>query len=624
MKNKDLIFLIPLLIILLQLAGCLNPQKQTQSDDLEAAASHLQTHPDSTIAITDALLFSSNAAKPSDKLLLRILDLRQQAFSRMAQIDSIVITGERIREVAGRLKDSLSMARSLLPVKGNVDFSHLQKMEPYFPGAIALFRREGKSFEEAKLTGMYGAILTGKGDFKIAQEYLLKSYAAFEQMDSIRQLYSVSINIGNVYMEIGSDEKALEYFQKGKLIAERLNFPVEQASALMNIGLLFEKKSPDSALSIYNKALDLLPASSNDILRVKVIYNIAGVELKKGNVAKAEQLYQNILAITTAKNWYEGIAMVRGALSNVYQQKGQFQKALDQELETTKLFQSFGLGTELIRSKTNLMKIYEGMGDTKSALKESKELKNLSDSIFSVEKKTAIHDIEARYQFEKKEVENAKLRSDLQLRKFILISLGFLIVMLLIALYIFRQRNLFLRERNLSYEVLMKKYKDEMFEREQAVAPSNVQVAPIVPAEEKSDMITTQWVQVARPGHVSDLSEEEMGLLGRLDQLIEDEKLFLNPKLKIEPLAAKLGVNERILSNLVNRHFGYNVSQYINRFRVEEARILLERPDAMNLKLDSIGTSAGFGSRQNFYAVFEQVTGVNPGYYRSSIHEGSK
>jgi AraC-like DNA-binding protein len=168
----------------------------------------------------------------------------------------------------------------------------------------------------------------------------------------------------------------------------------------------------------------------------------------------------------------------------------------------------------------------------------------------------------------------------------------------------------------------MKKYREQMFEREQTGSQADVLSPPNV-----TDSLGNkgQLVKVLSEGkkvddHISDLSQVEVNLLSKLEQLIKRDRLFLNPKLKIELLASKIGETERILSNLLNRHHGCNFSVYINRFRVVEARMLLERPDSMNLKLDAIGQSAGFGSRQNFYAVFEQDTGVNPGYYRSSIH----
>ena len=606
----------------LQLSSCNETVVDSNSDVFETASSYLDIQPDSTIVLTDAFLKLKREGKKGDEMLLRMLELRQQAFSRLAQIDSIVIVGEQIRVIAGRLNDSLAMAKSLLPVKGNVDFSHQQMMEPYFPPAIALFEREGKEFEKAKLSGTYGAILAGKGEFQKAQEYLLKAYSAFDKMDSIKQLFSVTVNVGNVYLEIGSDEKAMKYFKKGKSIADRLNNPVERASVMMNIGLILEKKNLDSALYIYNEALNLLTPSTSDILYVKLIYNIAGVEFKKGNIDKAEQLYNNILNISLSRNWYEGVAMVRGALSNVYESRNNFSKALEQELATASLFQSFGMGIELIRSRSKLLRIYENMGNIKAALQESKELKTLNDSILSIEQKVAIHDIETKYQSEKKEVENAKLKSELQSRKLLLLSLGFLLLVLVIALFIYRQRNLFLRERNLSYEVLMKKYREQMFEREQTGSQAEVLSAPIVTDSLGNKGLLVKVLSEGKKAddHISDLSQVEVDLLSKLEQLIKRDRLFLNPKLKIELLASKIGETERILSNLLNRHHGCNFSVYINRFRVVEARMLLERPDSMNLKLDAIGQSAGFGSRQNFYAVFEQDTGVNPGYYRSSIH----
>ena len=108
-------------------------------------------------------------------------------------------------------------------------------------------------------------------------------------------------------------------------------------------------------------------------------------------------------------------------------------------------------------------------------------------------------------------------------------------------------------------------------------------------------------------------------MIESIRKLIENDRLFTDPQFRQEDLAEKLGITPRRLSAYLRWSNPPGFYALVNEYRVREARQLLESPRHAGLKLDAIGLLAGFSSRQNFSKVFEQVTGLTPGYYRRKM-----
>jgi len=102
-------------------------------------------------------------------------------------------------------------------------------------------------------------------------------------------------------------------------------------------------------------------------------------------------------------------------------------------------------------------------------------------------------------------------------------------------------------------------------------------------------------------------------LVDRLKILMEQEQLYLNPDLTVEDVAQRLSVTPQYLSVIINNDMHANFSQFVNSYRVERAKELLQTTDD---KVEYIGAICGFNSRQAFRRIFTQLTGVSPTDFR--------
>lgn len=101
-------------------------------------------------------------------------------------------------------------------------------------------------------------------------------------------------------------------------------------------------------------------------------------------------------------------------------------------------------------------------------------------------------------------------------------------------------------------------------------------------------------------------------LLTRLDGLMRNERLFLEPDLTLARIARRLRVPAKQLSAAINRQTGENVSRHVNSYRIRHACALLK--DGMPVT-EAI-YACGFNTKSNFNREFLRVTGRSPSAWR--------
>lgn len=112
-------------------------------------------------------------------------------------------------------------------------------------------------------------------------------------------------------------------------------------------------------------------------------------------------------------------------------------------------------------------------------------------------------------------------------------------------------------------------------------------------------------------------AEKSNLLLSRLTTIMEQQKPYLNPKIKLAGLAQSIESTPHEVSQLLNHHLGLSFNQYINRFRIKVACEMLKDMD--HLTIEGIGREVGFTSKTAFYTAFKQVTQQTPGQYKAAL-----
>jgi len=100
-----------------------------------------------------------------------------------------------------------------------------------------------------------------------------------------------------------------------------------------------------------------------------------------------------------------------------------------------------------------------------------------------------------------------------------------------------------------------------------------------------------------------------------LNNLMEEQKLYLEPDLNLLQLAEKVQLSRNQLSYIINQQHQMNFNEFVNSYRVKEVQRLMLDPTNKHLKLMSLAYDAGFNSKASFNRIFKQMTDMTPSQY---------
>jgi len=104
----------------------------------------------------------------------------------------------------------------------------------------------------------------------------------------------------------------------------------------------------------------------------------------------------------------------------------------------------------------------------------------------------------------------------------------------------------------------------------------------------------------------------------RLLEMMERERSYLDPEITLPMLARALEIPVAHLSRVINDLLGRNFYEFVNRYRVEEAKRRLASPRAGGEKLIAVAMECGFNSLATFNRVFKELSGKTPSEYRKN------
>jgi AraC-like DNA-binding protein len=109
------------------------------------------------------------------------------------------------------------------------------------------------------------------------------------------------------------------------------------------------------------------------------------------------------------------------------------------------------------------------------------------------------------------------------------------------------------------------------------------------------------------------LPENSSFFINKLAKLMDEDKVYFDPNLTIPKMADKIQIQPYLLSQIINAHFGQSYPDYVNTYRINEAKTLLTDN---NLKISSVAMDCGFNTLSSFNLAFKKATGKTPSNYR--------
>jgi AraC-like DNA-binding protein len=145
-----------------------------------------------------------------------------------------------------------------------------------------------------------------------------------------------------------------------------------------------------------------------------------------------------------------------------------------------------------------------------------------------------------------------------------------------------------------------------------------IPIPEFIPVAEKTPEQETPTVKY----RTSVLDQQKIAeIKQKLEQHFTTQKPYHNYDLKLQDVAANISVSSHHISQVINQEYRLNFFDFVNKFRVEEAKKLLESDQHDNQKMLAIAFDVGFNSKATFNRVFKKFTSLTPSEYRRNCLE---
>ena len=115
------------------------------------------------------------------------------------------------------------------------------------------------------------------------------------------------------------------------------------------------------------------------------------------------------------------------------------------------------------------------------------------------------------------------------------------------------------------------------------------------------------------------IDDDELNeIMVNLRRQMEEKELFLDKKLTLKKLSGIANTTPHKLSYALNAGFNQTFYQFVNEYRVERAKLLLDGPKKNEYTILAIAYESGFNSKSTFNTSFKKVTGITPSQYINS------
>ncbi len=111
-------------------------------------------------------------------------------------------------------------------------------------------------------------------------------------------------------------------------------------------------------------------------------------------------------------------------------------------------------------------------------------------------------------------------------------------------------------------------------------------------------------------------SHAAQSIMKKIKDYFDNEKPYRNSDLRLTDVADRLETSVHQISQAMNDYEGISFSDFVNKYRFEEAKSMLSSPQHMKSRIIDIAYDCGFNNKTSFSNVFKRYEGMNPSEYR--------
>ena len=436
-----------------------------------------------------------------------------------------------------------------------------------------------------------------------------------------KQYRNALISMGTIMMQNQLPSDALKNFTEANRVNKKMSDTAYFSIDYFNIGLVHLRlKQYDSCLHYMRETLGILQKFKNPNLLFMTYGTTSDCYREMGK--KKERKKYLLLAMDVAEQLesYQFKAMgycdlVEGALDEEdYNGAVKYGFAADSLLEREPFpVQQMKLDSMMYVAFSKLSKPAEALARYESFVK-------LKSQVISEKQSEILNRMIVEYGVKEKNLKIEKQELEISSKKKQLL----LLVILFVITILFTSRLIY-------QYIKLRNFRESLYRKEKYL---DNQIA--VQAKFKTGIdggldgfIEKSLVELPDTSH-EELTNVDPGLFDalyiRILSVLETQKLYLDPEMSIKNLVSQLGTNKTYLYQAISRNGSENFRTLINRYRVNEAKRIIEECVVRSTSFDttSIFIAAGFKSAVSFYRAFKHYTGLSPKEYAGEVRRDHK
>ncbi len=444
--------------------------------------------------------------------------------------------------------------------------------------------------DPAPLANLYITVATAF-TISVVRDSAIKYLELSLQLSTTNNLPDIKNRASTTYAmllnQLGAYERALALFREVYQEQIKLNPDDFRRKAIntFNIGLTFQNlRQPDSALVYLQQSLSFADKAGFAPIKPNIFGILSAHYLETGDFKQAQRYADAALSASQQNNNREQIVqgwLLQADLLIAQQQRTAALASIDKAKKLMAGDHFSLLHAQLYKKRYQLL---FAMRDSLSGLRDLLEYQQIKDSL-DIRNRDAQREslsnmlqiAEEKYALEKRLVQTERARL---IQRY---SLALLLAVVMVILVLFRLYYVNVRNKSLLFKINLNKKNQQQI------------------ANHKHEDIFYQAVD-----------------------LVEKEKLYLDPDVSIAQLARMLGTNEKYLSNAIKTGSGDNFKAFINQYRISSIKQRIEEAilsgDPLT-RFSMIGEECGFKNESTFYRVFKEETGMAPKEYAMMLKQ---
>ncbi len=532
-----------------------------------------------------ALILSEEMS--DEENLMKSLTLLSDAYYKLNNYDKSIEYSTRLYNIYHTQNNEIEAGEALQMIARNYySGSNYIESKEYYEKALDIFKKNQHFEGIATTLHEMASILGHWGEYDEALNKNQEALKFWEEINNKVGIASAYNGIGRIYEELGEFDNAFDYYRKSLNLYQELKKSSEIVTMTLHLGDIYLKRGVhDKALEYYFRA-ELIGKEiiNNDKLTAIILGSIGEAYNDKGDYLKALDYLEKSTNILNRLGDKMMLSKSYTQLGLIYSNVMDYQKSLAYFKQGLGIAEEINFKYQINECNLHLSEVYELMGRFDKSLDHYKRYIQGKDNISSEQKKQTIAELQTKYQLEKKEKENERLRHDdqlnnvqIQTQQIVIGLVLFILLGTLVLSMIFRKR--YQQNEKLNIQLAIKN--KEIEEQQKNVEKLNIDLKEANATKDKFFSIVAH-----------DLKNPFSSLLVLSQLLLDDYDTLSNEERKqfIEQINSAAENTYSLLQNLLEWARTQSGKTFINKEEIKLDKILAEaisvlKPIAKNKKI---------------------------------------